>query len=111
MLTTSIVLFAVAAVFGLTIIVPLLQGKPTPRPAVFLHGLIAATALIILIVYAINNPGGPLPSIIIFVIAALGGFILFANDLRKKPGPKALALIHASAAVIAFVILLIFAFG
>ena len=111
MLTTSIVLFAVAAVFGLTIIVPLLQGKPTPKPSVFIHGPVAAVALVLLIIYAVNNTGGPIASIVIFIIAALGGIILFTNDMRQKPGPKALALIHASAAVIAFVILLIFAFS
>ena len=111
MLTTSVILFAVAAVLGLTIIIPLLQGKPTPKPVVFLHGPIAATALVLLIIYAMNNPVAPITSIVIFIIAALGGFILLANDLRKKPGPKALAVIHAGAAVIAFVILLIFAFA
>jgi hypothetical protein len=110
MLTASIIIFAIAAVLGLTIIIRLLKGKPTIKPVVFLHGGVAATALVILIIYAINNAMSPTASIVIFVIAALGGFILLANDLRKKPGPKALAVIHALAAVTAFIILLLFTF-
>jgi hypothetical protein len=110
MLTTSIIFFTIAAIFGLTIIIPLLQGKSTTKPFVFLHGGLAAIALILLIIFSMNNEPSPTVSIVIFVIAALGGFTLLANDLRKKPGPKALAVIHALAAVTAFVILLLFAF-
>lgn len=110
MLTASIIIFAAAAILGLTIIVSILKGKPTTKPVVFLHGGIAATALVILIIYAINNTVSPTASIVIFIAAATGGFILLANDLRKKPGPKALAVIHALAAVTAFILLLLFAF-
>ncbi|MEO8399828.1 MAG: hypothetical protein ABI550_08460 [Ignavibacteriaceae bacterium] len=111
MLTTSIILFAITAVLGIIIISKLLTNKETPKPVVFLHGAVAATALILLIIYAVNSDNSPIVSIVLFVIAALGGFILLARDLSKKPGPKGLALIHAGAAVVAFVILLIFAFG
>ena len=111
MLTLSIILFAIAAIFGLTLIVPLLQNKETPKISVVFHGIFAATALVLLIIFAINHTESlPVISIIIFVTAAIGGFILFTRDVvLKKPGPKALALIHASAAVIAFLIILIFA--
>jgi hypothetical protein len=50
-------------------------------------------------------------SLLLFIIAAIGGFILFGRDLTKKPGPKWLAVIHALAAVTSFVILLTVAFG
>lgn len=111
MLTISIILFAIAAVIGVTIILKLLQNKETFKPAVFSHGAFAAVALILLIIYAINSGNSPITSIALFVIAAIGGFILFARDLSKKPGPKGLAVIHAGAAVIAFVLLLVFAFS
>lgn len=109
--TSSIIIFAVAAVFGLIIITTLLKDKPTPKALVFIHGILAAVALVILIVFSINNPGqSPLVSIVLFVLAALGGFVLFARDLSKKPGPKTLAVIHALVAVVGFLILLTFAF-
>jgi hypothetical protein len=110
MLIASIILFTVAAIFGISIIIPLLQGKSPSKPFVFIHGGFAATALILLIIFSIDSPISPTASLVIFLIAAIGGFILLINDLRKKPGPKALAVIHALAAVTAFVILLIFAF-
>lgn len=104
---TIIVLFAIAAVFGLTLIIPVLQGKTPSRAFVFIHGGLAAVALILLIVRYVNEAEAvPVISLVLFVVAALGGFVLFGNDLQKKPIPKALAVVHASAAVVAFLILL-----
>lgn len=109
MLTISIALFAVAALLGLVVLTALLKKKETPKAVVYSHGIVAATALVLLIVYGINNPGSfPKLSIIIFVIAAIGGFYLFFNDMRKKPGPVSVALIHALAAVAGFITLLMF---
>ena len=104
---TIILLFAVAALFGISLIIPVLQGKMPARGLVFAHGGIAALALVLLLVQFFNQPGTvPQWSVILFVVAALGGFILFANDLRKKVIPKPLALVHAAAAIAAFLILL-----
>ena len=104
---TIVLLFAVAAAFGVSLIIPVLQGRTPARALVFTHGGIAALALVLLVVQFFNNPGTvPQWSVILFVVAALGGFVLFAHDLQKKVIPKPLALIHAGAAVIAFLILL-----
>ena len=112
MLNIAIVLFALAAVLGLTILLALLKKKETPKPVVYSHGIVAAIGLILLIIYGVKNPGNfPKLSIIVFVIAAIGGFYLFFNDLNKKPGPIAVAVIHALAAVTGFVLLLLFVFG
>lgn len=104
---TIILLFAVAAIFGLTLIIPVLQGKTPTRAFVFIHGGVAAIALVMLIIkYMDESSTVPQISVILFVVAALGGFVLFSRDLQKKPIPKALAMIHAGAAVAAFLILL-----
>lgn len=104
---TIILLFAAAAVFGITLIIPVLQGKTPTRAFVFIHGGIAAVALVMLLLQFFKE-GTTVPqiSVILFVIAALGGFVLVATDLQKKPIPKTLALIHAGAAITAFLILL-----
>ncbi len=111
MLYVIIGLFAVAAVMGLVIANAIISGKPaTPKPAVVAHGLFAATALGLLIYYAISNPGSyPNLALILFIVAALGGAVLLVRDLQKKPGPVALVVIHALIAVGAFALLLIFA--
>jgi FtsH-binding integral membrane protein len=111
MLITSIVLFALAAVVGLVLINQLMKGSTNKTVAVA-HGVLAAAALGILIYFAATAEGSsPVASIVLFVVAALGGFVLFFRDLMGKPGPIALAFVHAGAAVVAFVLLLSFAFG
>ena len=101
--------FALAAALGFIIINALIRKRETPKLAVFAHGVLAVTWLGLLIYYAIQNPENyPQVSIILFGIAALGGIYLFYNDMRKKPGPPGLAVIHALADVIAFGLLLVF---
>ena len=104
---TIILLVAVAAGCGLTLLIPVLQGQTPKRAFVFVHGGIAAIALVMLLLEFMKE-GNTVPqiSVILFVVAALGGFVLFARDLQKKPIPKGLALVHAGAAVVAFLILL-----
>jgi hypothetical protein len=104
---TIIILFAIAAVFGLTLIIPILQGKTPTRGFVFAHGGVAAVALVMLVLqYVRDMTTVPQISLILFVVAALGGFVLFARDVQKKSIPKGLAVVHAGAAVAAFLILL-----
>ena len=111
MLILAIVLFILAAIFGLFALLAILKNQPTPKPAVFAHGAIAAIALILVIVYSVGNPGpSPMASLVIFIIAALGGFVLFALDWQKKPIPKPLAFVHPIAAVIALILLIAFVF-
>jgi hypothetical protein len=112
MLYAIIGIFALAAVMGLTVAISIFNKKPeTPKGAVYTHGALAATGLVLLIVYMMNNPDNyPQISLILFVVAALGGFVLFFNDMKKKPGPVGLVIIHALVAVAAFVLLLTFAF-
>ncbi len=47
----------------------------------------------------------------IFVVAALGGFILFSFHLRRRALPVPIIGIHGFVAVIAFVVLLVAIFG
>jgi hypothetical protein len=110
MLYVAIVLFLVAAVLGGIVAYAIMAGRPTPKLAVYLHGALAAAGLGITAWYAIQHPEKyPLVSIAILAIAALGGFVLFARDMMKKPGPLALVIIHALAAVGGVAALLVFA--
>lgn len=111
MLYLIIALFAGTAIMGLIVATAIFTNKQaTPKPAVIIHGLLGATALVLLIVYMLNNPDNyPKVALILFVVAALGGFVLVYNDLgKKKPGPKGLVAVHALIAVTAFVLLLAF---
>ncbi len=112
MLIISIILFAIAAVFGLMNLTAILKSTSTNKGVVYTHGVFAAVGLVLLIVYALGADAKSVStSITLFVIAALGGFLLFGRDLMKKAGPKWLAVVHGLIAVASFIILLTVAFG
>ena len=105
------ILFAVSAVLGLTILIRWLTKKQASGAVIYSHGIVAAIALALLVVYAIQHPARfPKVSLLLFVLAALGGFYMFVNDLRKKTSPLAIAFIHAMLAAGGLVALLVFAF-
>lgn len=112
MLTYSIILFAIAAVLGLTVAVALLRKKETSKPVALAHGAVGAGGLVLLLLHAMSHPQQMLTlAIVLFVVAALGGAVLFANDLRRKPGPVFLIFVHALVAVVALVLVLVVAKG
>lgn len=107
MLITTVILFALAAVLGLILITKVLKEEETPKGVVWSHGGAAALALVLLIIAWVRQGESLLMiSTLIFVVAALGGFVMFARDLQHKRVPKWLAVVHALAAVAGFGVLL-----
>ena len=109
------ILFALAALGGLTLAGIRLSGKPRPPTWLALgHGAIAATGLVVL-AYTAATQG--LPSLGYyalgtFVLAALGGGTIFALfHLREKPLPIPLVLGHGAIAATGLVLLLLAIFG
>jgi hypothetical protein len=103
MLIYAITLFVLAAVFGIYMLLRVFGNALPPWSAAILHGLFAASGLLILLYAAFLAPT-PQPqavtiAAILLVAAALGGFVLVSFHLRKQVPPKALAAIHALAAV------------
>ena len=112
MLYLTIGLLALAAIIGIIILKNWMTSANTSRGVVYAHGIFAAAGLIVLVIYALQNPANyPQISIILFVVGALGGFYMFAQDLKKKNSPIWLAIIHALLAVSGFLFLLFFVFG
>lgn len=110
MIYTAIAFFALAAILGMILLSFILRGKETPKGLAITHGLLAATGIILLIVYTTQHAPRPIESLILFVIAATGGAIVFARDISNKPIPKWLAVLHGLIAVTGFIFLLTFAF-
>jgi hypothetical protein len=109
MIITAIGFFSLAAILGLTLLSYVLRNKNAPKAFLFTHGLMAATGLVLLIIYSFYSYPRPIESIVLFVIAASGGFVLGIRDLMNKTVPKWLAIGHGLIAVTGFVFLLIFA--
>jgi hypothetical protein len=112
MLAGAIFLFVIAAIFGLINLSAILRDQPTPKLSVLAHGIFAFIALLVLIAAAISHPESTLllTSVVLFILAALVGFTLLSFDLRNKPIPKVIAIIHPLVAVSALVLLVIVVF-
>jgi hypothetical protein len=109
MLIAAVVLFALAALFGIILAALHLKKNDAPISLALVHGLAAAVGLVLLIIVVTQIPSAGLTGVAlaIFIIAALGGFVLFAMHLMRKPLSRGLIFIHGLAAVVAFVLLLI----
>src|SRR5262249_26593535 len=109
------ILFAIAAVGGVTIAAMRFKGKDYPPMGLaLLHGALAAAGLIALLVFVLGATAAPSTAtlaLIGFVVAALGGFFLFSYHLRKQALPIPVVTIHGLVAVVSFVILLVAVFG
>jgi high-affinity Fe2+/Pb2+ permease len=108
MIVTAIALFLVAALVGLYMATRVFGGGLPPWFAVILHGLLAASGLLVLL-YALFTGAQTailLIGAVLLVVAALGGFFMFSYQLRKLPPPKAVVVVHAIAAVLGVVCLL-----
>ncbi len=108
MLTWALVIFAAAAVAGLTMAVGVFKGRTPSVGVALIHGAFAATGLILLLL-AVFRQGAGNPArwaLYLFLIAAVGGFTLALGfHARKRPLPKAFVAGHALLAVTAFLIL------
>lgn len=115
MVTWALILFAVAALVGLTMAIDHFRGNSPPAVAkAVVHGIFAASALVLVLVAAARTHlSGPLAwAAALFLLAALGGFTLaFGFHARKRPLPTPLLAGHALLAVASFLILLSFALG
>lgn len=110
MLVVAVVLFAIAALFGIILAATHLKKNNASIPLALVHGLAAAVGLVLLIIAITQMPSAGLAGVAlaIFIIAALGGFVLFAMHLAKKSLPGGLIFLHGLAAVVAFLLLLVF---
>lgn len=107
MLYLIIGIFAFAAIIGLIILKNWLTSATTSKAVVYAHGIFAAAALILLLVHVLQNPSSSLKtSLILFLIAAVGGFYMFFQDLKGKFSPIWLAVTHGLLAVAGFALLL-----
>ena len=108
-LLTSTVLLAIAAAGGLVMAGIRFVGDRSPPPALaMVHGFLAGAAITLLLYAAatVGLPGMALVALALFLGAAGGGAILNLNyHWKQLPLPKWLVVVHASAAVVGFALL------
>lgn len=108
----SIPLFAGAAVVGVVMAVARVRERTISLPVALIHGVLAAAGLVLLALsQGTDASAGPgTYALGLFVVAALGGFYLFAKGLRGQALPIKPMVLHAVIAVVAFVMLVAGAF-
>lgn len=107
---TAIAILGMGAIIGMYMLLLILKDQRPTKTAVFIHGLFALIGIVLLIYYCMGNDPGPLESVIIFLIAALGGITVWWKDITGQKIPKWLAIAHGLIAVVGFTFLLMFAF-
>lgn len=107
MLTVSLLLFALAAIVGVAMVARVLRKQPLVWGPAILHGVSAAVALVLVLVAFLGGRAGLGLPLALFVVAALGGFVLLSFHLRQKPHPVPLAIVHGVIAATGFVLLLL----
>lgn len=108
MLTTALLILAIAALGGLVLASHVLRGRMAPWAVSVAHALLGATGLVLLIVILLNGsaPARVTAALGLLVLAALGGFFLASFHLRGKIAPKGAVFAHAGIAVVGFLTLL-----
>ena len=113
MLSSAVIVFAIAAVGGLILAVHVLRDRFAPWLVSSLHALLGAAGLVLVLLAVIGGAGGSLirAALLTLVVAALGGFFLASLHLRKRLPPKAFVIVHALVAIVGFGLLVIGVFA
>ncbi|HRC87124.1 MAG TPA: hypothetical protein PK413_16070 [Thermoanaerobaculia bacterium] len=113
MLSYVLAFLAASALVGLYLAVSHLRGNPPKLAAALAHGVLAVIGLAALVKVVIGGGDvGRLPLAIgLFVVAALGGLVLFVLHAKGRPLPRGLIVVHALVAVAGFALVLISALG
>lgn len=111
MLIAASIVFALAAVLGIALATLHRQHRGAPIPLALFHGALAGSGIVLLIL-AVGDLArtGLVISLVLFVLAAVGGFVLFARHLGHRPLPMLLIGGHGLIAAISLVILLVMTF-
>jgi len=82
---------------GFTLAIAILSKKKTSPVSMFMHGVLSATGLVLIVIYFIRHADDfPGRIVLFFVTTALLGFFMFWKDIRQKPvRPFAVVFTHA----------------
>jgi hypothetical protein len=107
MLTYLLAFFMLVMAGGVALAVLEHRGRALPLKLSVWHGLLGIAAIVLLVTQALAHPGNrPLNlAIIVFMLSALGGLLLFAFRASRQRLPFAVVLLHAGFAVMALILL------
>jgi hypothetical protein len=108
MLSTAAIIFAVAALGGVVLAAHVLRARFAPWALSLLHAALGAAGIVLVLVAVLQGaaPSRATLALVLFVVAALGGFFLASFHYRQKLPPAAVVIVHALVAVAGFGVLL-----
>lgn len=114
LLQTSVVLFLLAALGGVVMAGIRFGGQRNPPVWLAMaHGglAVAGVALLAFAVLAVGVPALAMWSLLLFLVAAAGGTVLFLSyEWKRELLPTWLVLVHAVVAVLGFLLLVVAAY-
>lgn len=107
MLTLLLVFFLLIMAAGAALAWLESHGRVPPLRFSAAHGVLGIAAIVLLTMEAVDHPDNKLVnvSVVIFMLTALGGLLLFAFRASKQKLPLAVVLLHALFAVTALILL------
>lgn len=108
MLMSALGFFILAAVLGAYLLSLILRSKQIPKAVSITHGFFAAIGLILLVIYPFYYNPSPVLSMVLFIIAALGGITMAYKSITGKTVPVWMALGHGTIAIIGVATLIVF---
>ena len=97
MLTVLALLFLVVMLAGTGLAVLERRGRALPLKVSGTHGMLGVLAIALLLMQALAHPGNHPANlaIVVFMITALGGLLLFAFRASRQTLPLGVVLLHA----------------
>ncbi|WP_019215473.1 hypothetical protein [Legionella tunisiensis] len=112
MLISAVIIFVFVVALGLGILPPILQDRRPNKTVRALHGLLAASGLILIYVYVfvLMTSFSPLlmTSLVLLTLAALGGLTLVILAEKKIYAPKIIVALHPLVAIVGLFTLVIY---
>ena len=86
-----------------------MQSKKVPVAITTLHGVFAILGILLLIAFNINHTQSPAVSIVVLLLASMGGLMLAYRGVANKKIPTWLGITHGVLALVGFAFLILFA--
>jgi hypothetical protein len=108
MFTYLLAFFILVMIGGATLAVLEHRGRALPLPVSVWHGILGIAAIVLLVMQAVTHPGvrSVNLAILVFILTALGGLLLFAFRASRQRLPLAVVLLHGLFAVAGLALLL-----
>lgn len=109
MLVAALIVFALAAILGVILAATFVMKTSAPMWLAYVHAALGILGVILLIIGVAGGQTGGLivAALVVFLLTAVGGIVIYALGSKGRPIPSALLVVHGAAGLVAFILLLV----